>query len=143
MTAKSKNESVCGERTYASNSTIFFDVDPYGGIPSNLIINLIVFCIFVVIFLVLHKKAYRLVNDIVRKDKGQKHLQSLRSDSSGIAQDSSHKENGDKGLYTQFHFSYLNQYKLFCYFIITKHCIKNNGLFNRQERSYKYITYRK
>ena len=109
MTTKSKNESVCGERTYASNSTIFFDVDPYGGIPSNLIINLIVFCIFVVIFLVLHKKAYRLVNDIVSKDKWQKHLQSLRSDSSGVAQDSSHKENGDKGLYPQFHLSYHNQ----------------------------------
>ena len=109
MTTESKNETVCGERTHASNSTIFFDVDPYGGIPSNLIINLIVFCIFVVIFLVLHKKAYRLVNDIVSKDKWQKHLQSLRSDSSGVAQDSSHKENGDKGLYPQFHFSYLNQ----------------------------------
>ena len=104
MTTESKNKTVCGERTHASNSTIFFDVDPYGGIPSNLIINLIVFCIFVIIFLVLHKKAYRLVNEIVSKDKGQKHLQSLRSESSGMAQDASYKENGEKGLYTQFIF---------------------------------------
>ena len=99
MTTESKNKTVCGERTHASNSTIFFDVDPYGGIPSNLIINLIVFCIFVVIFLVLHKKAYRLVNEIVSKDKWQRHLQSLRSESSGMTQDSLHKENGEKGLH--------------------------------------------
>ena len=99
MTTESKNKTVCGERTHASNSTIFFDVDPYGGIPSNVIINLIVFCIFVAIFLVLHKKAYRLVNDIVSKDKWQRHLQSLRSESSGMTQDSLHKENGEKGLH--------------------------------------------
>ena len=108
MTTESKNKTVCGERTHASNSTIFFDVDPYGGIPSNVIINLIVFCIFVAIFLVLHKKAYRLVNDIVSKDKWQTYRKPLRSESTGIAQDSSHKENGDKGLYPQCDFSYLN-----------------------------------
>ena len=99
MTTESKNKTVCGERTHASNSTIFFDVDPYGGIPSNLIINLIVFLIFVVIFLVLHKKAYRLVNDIVSKDKWQLYRKPLRSESTGIAQDSSHKDDGEKGLY--------------------------------------------
>ena len=103
-----KSNKTCGERAHAANSTIFFDVDPYGGIPSNLIINLILFCIFVAIFLVLHKKAYRLVNEIVSKDKWQKHLQSLRSESSGMAQDASYKENGEKGLYTQLLFAPFN-----------------------------------
>ena len=105
MSSKSNKNSTCGDRAHAANSTIFFDVDPYGGIPSNLIINLILFCIFVAIFLVLHKKAYRLMNEIVSKDKWQKHLQSLRSESSGMAQDASYKENGEKGLYTQLLFS--------------------------------------
>ena len=103
MAKESKKENVCGERANAANSTLFFDVDPYGGIPSNLIINLIFFAIFVIIFLVLHKKAYRLVNDIVSKDKWQRHLQSLRSELSGMAQDA-FKENSDKGLYPQFSF---------------------------------------
>ena len=98
---QTKSNKTCGERANAANSSIFFDVDPYGGIPSNLIINLILFCIFVVIFLVLHKKAYRLVNEIVSKDEWQKHLQSLRSESSRMSQDASYKENGEKGLYTQ------------------------------------------
>ena len=114
MDKEATKENVCGERTNAANSTLFFEVDPYGGIPSNLIINLIFFAIFVIIFLVLHKKAYRLVNDIVSKDKWQRHLQSLRSESSEMGQDASNNENGDKGSYPQFLFYIFN------YFVISK-----------------------
>ena len=62
------NESYCGITT-TSNSTLFFDIDPFGGIPSNLIINSIVFGVFLIIFLIFHKKAFRSVNEIIKHEK--------------------------------------------------------------------------
>ena len=64
----SGDESYCGI-TSTSNTTLFFDIDPFGGIPSNLIINSIVFATFIIIFLVFHKKAFRSVNEIIKQEK--------------------------------------------------------------------------
>ena len=68
LSSESHNESYCGTTTI-SNSTLFFDIDPFGGIPSNLIINSIVFGVFLIIFLIFHKKAFRSVNEIIKHEK--------------------------------------------------------------------------
>ena len=81
MVAVSNEESICGNRNTV-NSTIFFDVDPYGGIPSNLIINVVAFIVFLLIFLIFHKKAYQSVNEIIRIEHLKKQSNILNTSSS-------------------------------------------------------------
>ena len=74
----SNNESYgsCGAKD-DTNTTIFFDIDPYAGIPSNLIINVGAFIIFVLLFLIFHKKAYQSINEFIGSDSLEKHANSL------------------------------------------------------------------
>ena len=80
MVATSDGQTRCGHKNVA-NSTIFFESDPYGGIPSNLIINITAFFIFILIFLILHKKAYKSVNRILRRETLEKQSSPLKSES--------------------------------------------------------------
>ena len=41
----------------------------YGGIPQNLVTNLIVIAILVILFVILRKSAWKVVNKIVKKDE--------------------------------------------------------------------------
>ena len=51
------------------NSTIFPNANPYGGIPTNLFINFASTAIIVLMFLILRKSSWKLINKIVRKDE--------------------------------------------------------------------------
>ena len=75
--SSSDGDSHCGIITTA-NSTLFFDIDPFGGIPSNLIINSIVFGIFIIIFLTFHKKAFRSVNETLKQEKEKLRKETFR-----------------------------------------------------------------
>jgi len=57
-----------GSGLHPDNSTIFPNVNPYGGIPTNLTINLIGLILLLLMFLILRKNAWRLLNKIIRKD---------------------------------------------------------------------------
>ena len=96
MVAVSNGESNCGN-TNTVNSTLFFDVDPYGGIPSNLIINVAVFIVFILIFLIFHKKAYQSVNEIIRIEHLKKQSNILTSSSSDEVQTVSFTIKEDEG----------------------------------------------
>ena len=75
------------------NSTIFPNVNPYGGIPTNLFLNLIGLILILLMFLILRKNAWRLINKIVRKDDMERWTHMFFSFTSGIL---SHKE--DEGI---------------------------------------------
>ena len=95
MVAVSNEESNCGNKN-TENSTLFFDVDPYGGIPSNLIINVVAFIVFLLIFLIFHKKAYQSVNEIIRIEHLKKQTNILKSRSSDEIQTGSFVIKEDK-----------------------------------------------
>ena len=59
----------CGsEIKPSSNSTIYPNANPYGGIPTNLTINAIGFVVLIFVFLVIRRNAWKALNSIVRKD---------------------------------------------------------------------------
>ena len=90
------NVSNCGNKNTV-DSTLFFDVDPYGGIPSNLIINVAVFIFLLFIFLIFHKKAYQSVNEVIRSEHLHKHSNGLKTTTSDEVQDLSSTINKDEG----------------------------------------------
>ena len=58
----------CALYNKTSGDNIFHIVNQYGGIPQNLVTNLIILSILVVLFIVLRKSAWKVVNKIVNKD---------------------------------------------------------------------------
>lgn len=57
------------------NSTIFLNINPYGGIPENLFINLIGLMVILPMFLILHK--YQQLAKIFRKDDHEEWAQRM------------------------------------------------------------------
>ena len=98
MITSSDEESRCGH-IGTGNKTILLDINPYGGIPSNVLINIMGFTILILIFLILHKKAYKSVNNIVRKEYLQKKFSSSVSCLTLAKQDVSTRHNNDEGCY--------------------------------------------
>ena len=55
-------------KTSGSSDNIFHIANQYGGIPQNLVTNLIFLAVLVALFIVLRKSAWKLVNKIVNRD---------------------------------------------------------------------------
>lgn len=66
----SSDESKCNlyHKTDQGNSSIFHIQNPYGGIPQNLLTNLIGVGILLALFLILRKSAWKVINHIVPKN---------------------------------------------------------------------------
>merc|ERR1711994_633269 len=63
----------CGsEIKPSSNSTIYPNANPYGGIPTNLTINAIGFVVLIFVFLVIRRNAWKALNSFVRKDDDER-----------------------------------------------------------------------
>ena len=75
----------------ADNSTLFPNANPYGGIPTNLFINLIGLITILLMFIILRKIKWKSINKIVRKDDMERWTHMFFSFTAGVL---SHKEEG-------------------------------------------------
>ena len=66
--ASDDGPSVCHTTIHVDNTTLFPNTNPYGGIPTNLTVNLIGFILTILLFLILRRSSWRVINRIVRKD---------------------------------------------------------------------------
>ena len=66
--ASDDGPSVCHKTIHVDNTTLFPNTNPYGGIPTNLTVNLIGFILTILLFLILRRSSWRVINRIVRKD---------------------------------------------------------------------------
>ena len=96
MEATLKNKSHCGHRI-TTTETIPLNINPYGGIPSNLLINTLGLTILILIFVILHKKAYKNINKVLRKDYFQQRFHSAESTSTTAIQRHSVRNKTDEG----------------------------------------------
>ena len=90
-------ESRCSLNKNASNSTLLPDINPYGGIPQNLLINTIGSSILILIFLILRKRAYKLLHSVLKNNDVQQLSHSVSSFSSRIHQSLSTSYGRDEG----------------------------------------------
>ena len=91
-------ESRCSLNQNAINSTLLPDINPYGGIPQNLLINTIGFSILILIFLILRKRAYKLLNSVVKNNDVQQLSHSVSSFSARVHQSLSTSYGRDEGM---------------------------------------------
>ena len=63
----------------ADNGTIFPNTNPYGGIPTNLTINVIGFILLLFVFLILRKSAWQAISKIVRREDMERWTHTLFS----------------------------------------------------------------
>ena len=77
----------------SDNSTLFPNTNPYGGIPTNLFINLIGFILLLLMFLFMRRSAWKAINKIVRKDDMERLTNMFFSFTTGVL---SHNKRGIK-----------------------------------------------
>ena len=92
-----QNETRCSLNQNEIDSTLLPDINPYGGIPQNLIINTIGSSILILIFLILRKRAYKLLHSVVKNNDVQQLSHSVSSFSSRIHQSLSTSYGRDEG----------------------------------------------
>ena len=91
-------ESRCSLNQNTINSTLLPDINPYGGIPQNLLINTIGFSILTLIFLILRKRGYKLLNEVVKADDVHQLSHWMSPLSSHILQSLSTRDGRDEGI---------------------------------------------